>query len=139
MDSREDLVVDDRLVIPAAELTWRFTPAGGPGGQHANVSRTRAEVVFDVETSAVLSDDQRRRLLASVGPRLAVSADDTRSQARNRQLALERLRARLRDGLRREKPRRPTRPGRSATERRLRDKRRRSERKAARRRRHDEE
>ncbi|MDH3680374.1 MAG: alternative ribosome rescue aminoacyl-tRNA hydrolase ArfB [Acidimicrobiia bacterium] len=135
MDARDDVEVNDTLVIPAAELTWRFSPSGGPGGQHANTSNTRAEVVFDIAASAVLTDAQRRRLLGRFGPRLSISVDDTRSQTRNRQLARERLAARLAEALRPAKPRRATKPSRGAKERRLQEKRRRSQLKANRRRR----
>lgn len=137
MDPREDVVVNDQLVIPAAELSWRFSPSGGPGGQHANTSNTRAEVVFDIGASTVLSNFQRARLLDRFGPRLAVSVDDTRSQTRNRQMALERMASRLSDALRPSKKRRATKPGRGAKERRLKDKRQRSQLKAGRRERHD--
>ena len=138
MDRRDDLVVNDRLVIPAAELSWRFGPSGGPGGQHANTSNTRAEVVFDIAGSAVLTGGQRATLTDRFGSRVAVSVDDTRSQTRNRQLALERLATRLADALRPRTERRPTKPGRGAKERRLRDKRQRSQRKADRRQRYDQ-
>ena len=137
MDARDDVVVNGRLVIPAAELTWRFSPSGGPGGQHANTSNTRAEVVFDISSSAVLSGGQRSRLIERFGSQLAVSVDDTRSQTRNRQIAMERLAARLADALQPTKKRRATKPGRGAKERRLKSKRQRSQLKAGRRQRHD--
>jgi ribosome-associated protein len=128
--------IEPGLVVPAAELTWRFGPSGGPGGQHANTAHTRAEVTFDIAGSGALNDRQRRLLLERVGARVVVTADDTRSQARNRQIALDRLAARLRAGLREPTVRRPTKPGRGARERRLADKRRRSQRKSERRRRY---
>jgi ribosome-associated protein len=115
------------------ELRWRFAPSGGPGGQHANKVATRVEVRFDVEASRSLTDSQRERLLARVGPVATVIVDETRSQARNRSLALERLRARLAAGLVRATPRRATKPSRGAVERRLEAKRRRSETKRRRR------
>ncbi len=133
MGPGDDLRVNDRLVIPADELEWRYSTSGGPGGQHANTSNTRAEVVFDIDGSPSLDDDTRQRLQARFGRRLAVSADDTRSQLRNRELAAQRLAARLASALVVARKRRPTRPGRGAEERRLADKRRRSERKATRR------
>jgi ribosome-associated protein len=120
--------------VPLDELTWRFGRSGGPGGQHANTSDTRAEVRFDVASSPSLGPRQRARLLERLGPVVTVAASDTRSQARNRELALERLRSRLAAGLRVERPRRPTRPGRAARERRLEQKRHRAERKRGRRR-----
>ena len=108
------------------ELTWRFTPSGGPGGQHANRSATRAELTFDVVNSPSLDDAQRARLLARVGPIVQVAADDERSQLRNRALAVERLRRRLAAALAQPRTRRASRPTRGATERRLQAKRHRS-------------
>ena len=127
------LRVSSSCQIPLDELTWRFTGSGGPGGQHANTSNTRAEAVFDVATSPSLGPRQRARLLERLGPVVRVAASDTRSQGRNRDLALERLRAKLADALKVEKPRRATRPSKGAKERRLSDKKRQSERKRQRR------
>jgi ribosome-associated protein len=124
----------DGLEIPLAEIELRTSRSSGPGGQHANVTASRVEAVFDVEASSALSDAQRRRLRRSIGPRVSAVAQDARGQARNRELALERLAAKLAEGLREPKPRRPTRPSRAAKERRLEQKRRASERKRARRR-----
>lgn len=137
MDAQDSLEVNAELVLPAGELTWRFSPSGGPGGQHANTSSTRAEVAFDIEASAVLTNWQRERLSGRFGRRVAVSADDTRSQTRNRQLARDRLAERLRDALRVEAKRRPSKPGRGAKERRLKGKRQRSMLKEGRSRRYD--
>lgn len=125
-----DLVVSASLRIPADELTWRFSTSSGPGGQHVNTSQTRAEVRFEIEASASLPAATKERLVAKLGPVVAVAASDSRSQSRNRQLALERLRQRLRAALVEERPRRPTRPSRAATERRVTEKRRRGARKA---------
>jgi ribosome-associated protein len=122
-----------RLVIPLTELEWRFSASGGPGGQHANTANTRAEVVFDVTTSAALSAHQRTLLLERLGPSVRVVASDERSQARNRQLAMERLAQRVDEALRVERPRRPTAPTRGSKERRLRAKQLRSARKQERR------
>jgi ribosome-associated protein len=113
--------------IPLAELRWRVTRSGGPGGQHANTSDTRVEVSFDVEGSPSLGPRQRERLLARLGPVARAVAADTRSQARNRDLALERLAARLAAGLAVEAPRRPTRPTAGARRERVESKRRRGE------------
>ena len=113
--------------IRLEELEWRFSASGGPGGQHANTANTRAEVRFDVAGSPSLGPRQRSRLLERLGPTVRVVASDERSQARNRQLALDRLRSRLADGLRVVPPRHPTSPTRQARERRLEDKRRRGE------------
>ena len=117
-----------------SEIELRTSRSSGPGGQHANVTASRVEAVFEVEDSATLSEAQRQRLLQRVGPRVTAVAQDARGQARNRALALERLAAKLADGLREPKRRRPTRPGRAAKERRLEDKRRAGERKRTRRR-----
>lgn len=123
----EVLRVTRSCAIPVAELEWRFTPSGGPGGQHANRSHTRAEVRFDIADSPSLGPRQRARLVERFGPELRVVADDERSQARNRALALDRLRSRLADGLRVETPRVATRPTRASKQRRVESKRRRSE------------
>jgi ribosome-associated protein len=125
--SREFVRVTRTCSIPVTELEWRFTASGGPGGQHANTANTRVEVVFDVANSASLGPRQRDRLLAKLGPTVRVVASDERSQARNRALALDRLRSRLADALRIEKPRRPTAPSAGAKERRLAQKHRRSD------------
>jgi ribosome-associated protein len=123
----DELVVNRDLSIPLAEIEIRASRSSGPGGQHANVTASRIEAAFDVESSAALSESQRRRLLAKLGPRVTAVAQDARSQARNRGLALERLRGRLAEALRVPKRRRPTRPSRAARERRLEQKRRRGE------------
>ena len=121
------LRVTRTCVIPLDELEWRFSASGGPGGQHANTANTRAEVRFDVEASPSLGPRQRSRLLDRLGPVVRVVASDERSQTRNRQLALDRLRSRLADALRVAKPRRPTAPSQAARERRLRAKHRRAD------------
>jgi ribosome-associated protein len=126
------LVVTRHCRIPLSELTWRFTTSGGPGGQHANRSHTAAEVSFDVAGSASLGPRQRTRLLDRLGPIARASASDERSQLRNRDLALERLRSRLAAALAVDKPRVATRPSRAAKERRLEDKRRNAQRKRSR-------
>jgi ribosome-associated protein len=121
------LRVSRTCVIPIGELEWRFTASGGPGGQHANTANTRVELVFDVAGSPSLGPRQRDRLLAKLGPSLRVVASDERSQARNRALAVDRLRSRLAEALRIEKPRRPTGPSKAAKERRLQQKHRRAD------------
>jgi ribosome-associated protein len=123
----EVLRVSRSCAIPLSELDWRFIASGGPGGQHANRSNTKVELRFDVAESPSLGPRQRERLLAKLGPVVRVVADDERSQARNRALALERLRTRVADALHIDKPRRPTRPSKSAEQRRLETKRRRSD------------
>ena len=112
--------------LPEAELSWRFTPSGGPGGQHANRSSTRAEVTWDVRASSSITEDQRRVLLERLGPVVTVAADDERSQKRNRDLARNRLARRIGGALVEDKPRRPTRPTKGSQRRRLDEKRRRS-------------
>ena len=120
--------------IPLAEIEVRATRSGGPGGQHANTADTRVEVRFRVSESTALGPRQRARLLADVGPVVAAVAADSRSQARNRELALGRLATKIEHALRVRTPRRPTKPSRAAMRTRLDEKRRHSERKAARRR-----
>ena len=126
-DDEGVLRVARSCVIPLAELEWRFTASGGPGGLHANRSNTRAEVRCDVAASPSLLEVHRERMLERLGPVVRVSADDERSQLRNRELALERLRARLAEALRVERTRRPTAPSRGAKLRRLESKKRRSD------------
>lgn len=129
----DSLRVSPGVTIPLEEIELRASRSSGPGGQHANVTASRIEAVFDVEASQALSEEQRELLRSRLGDRVTAVAQDARSQARNRELALERLREKLAAGLARPKPRRPTRPSRAARERRLDDKRRRSQRKAQRR------
>jgi ribosome-associated protein len=129
-----ELQITPEVTIPLDEIELRASRSSGPGGQHANVTASRIEAVFDVVASSALSEEQRALLLRKLGPRVTAIAQDARSQARNRELALERLRERLAVGLRRRKRRRPTKPPRAARERRLQEKRRTSERKRERRR-----
>ena len=96
------------------ELVWRFSGSGGPGGQHANTSNTKVDLSFDIENSASLGPRQRERMIDRLGSVLRVTASDTRSQTRNRELALERLREKLQDALRVETPRRATKPSKTA-------------------------
>ncbi len=128
--------VDDGLTIPDAELTWRFGPSGGPGGQHANRANTRAELTWDLAGSAALADhpQRRERLLDRLGPSLTVVADDERSQSRNRDAATRRLAQRVREASVVPRRRRPTRPTAGSKRRRLDDKRARSRDKQLRRR-----
>jgi ribosome-associated protein len=124
--------VAEGTVIPLEEIQFRASRSSGPGGQHANVTASRIEAIFDVEASEALSEQQRAQLRRKLGERVTAVAQDARSQARNRELALERLREKITEGLRRPKPRRPTKPSRAARERRLDQKRRTSQRKARR-------
>jgi ribosome-associated protein len=121
------LRVTGTSAIPLDELEWRFSGSGGPGGQHANTSNTRVELVFDVARSPSLGPRERALLLERLGPVVRVVVSDTRSQARNRELALERLRERLAAALRRPRPRRPTTPSPATRRRRVEIKRRRGE------------
>ena len=127
------MIVNSGLSVPLAEIEVRASRSSGPGGQHANVTASRVEAVFDVGESASLSPAQRERLRSRHGDRVTAVAQDARSQARNRELALERLREKLAAALVVPKRRRATKPGRAAKERRLTSKRRTSERKRARR------
>jgi ribosome-associated protein len=122
------------VAVPLSEVQVRASRSSGPGGQHANVTASRVEAVFDVAASNTLSEEQKRRVIARVGPRLTAVAQDARSQARNRELALERLRTRLATALAVPRARRPTRPTRAARQRRLESKRRTGQRKRTRRR-----
>lgn len=112
---------------------WRYGPSGGPGGQHANTANTRAELVFEIETSRSLSDDVRQKLTDVFGPRIRVVADDTRSQSRNRDIAMKRMEDRIAAALKPKRKRRPTKPSKGSKERRLKSKKRTTELKAQRR------
>ncbi len=131
--AQRGLRVAGELTIPLAEVTLRASRSSGPGGQHANVTASRVQASFDVLASQSLSDTQRRRLLARAGALVVAVAQDERSQARNRELALARLSARLAAALSTPKRRRATRPTAASRERRLAAKRRASERKRERR------
>jgi ribosome-associated protein len=120
--------------VPLSEVELRTSRSSGPGGQHANVTASRVEAIFDVAASRALSEEQKRRISARCGPVVRATAQDTRSQARNRELALERLRSRLAAALVVQRPRRATKPSGAARRRRLESKRRRGEIKRARRR-----
>jgi ribosome-associated protein len=128
----EELPVRPGLAIPLAELELRTSRSSGPGGQHANVTASRVEAVFDVAASSVLSDAQKARVTARLGPRVTASAQDTRSQMRNRELALARLADRLAHALEVRRPRTATRPTKASRRRRLDAKKRRGETKRSR-------
>jgi ribosome-associated protein len=115
----QSIRVTRSVSIPRSEIELRVSRSSGPGGQHANTAETRVEAVFDVEASGALSDTQKRRVIAAAGPVLRAVAQDERSQARNRELAIERLRERLARSLRVPRKRRPTRPTKAAKERRI--------------------
>jgi ribosome-associated protein len=132
--SGDFIPVTRSVAIPLDEIEFRFSRSSGPGGQHANRSETRVEALFDVEASEALTPAQKRRVLPRTGPVITAVAQDERSQWRNRELAVERVADRLREALRVERRRVPTKPSAAARERRLEDKRRRSQVKRLRRR-----
>ena len=119
--------------LPLREIELRASRSSGPGGQHANVTASRVEAVFDVGASQALGEAQKRRVIARCGPRVTAVAQDARSQSRNRELALERLQRRLITALTPQRPRHATRPTQASVHRRLEGKRRRAERKRGRR------
>ena len=130
----DGLDLGNGTTIPLDEIEVRASRSGGPGGQHANKTASRIEAVFDVRASATLTPQQKERITGRLGPRVTAVSQDSRGQARNRALALERLSDRLAGALKPRKRRRPTKPGRGARERRLESKRHKSQRKQSRRR-----
>jgi ribosome-associated protein len=129
----ESIRVTRSVVLPLADVEFQVSRSSGPGGQHAQKSETRVVAVFDVEASSALTDAQKRRVVAKAGPVLRAVAQDERSRTRNRELALDRLVATLREALRVERKRRPTKPTAASRERRLQQKKRRSKTKRLRR------
>jgi ribosome-associated protein len=129
----DPMIVRRGVEVPLSEVKLRTSRSSGPGGQHANVTASRVEATFDVAASNALSEAQKRRVIERLGPRVTAVAQDARGQARNRELALERLRRRLRAALAVPRPRRPTAPTAGSRERRLAEKRRAAQRKRARR------
>jgi ribosome-associated protein len=123
----ESIRVTRSVVLPLSDVDFRTSRSSGPGGQHAQKTETRVEALFDVEGSEALTDVQKRRVVARAGPVLRAVAQDERSQSRNRELALERLVAQLREALRVPRRRRPTKRSQQSIERRLDEKRRRSQ------------
>ena len=123
---RESIRVTRSVSIPLSEIQLRFSRSSGPGGQHAQKSETRVEALFDVEASGALTERQKQRVLRKAGPVLRAVAQDERSQTRNRELAVGRVADALREALRVERKRKPTKPSKAAVERRLEQKRRRS-------------
>jgi ribosome-associated protein len=130
---RESIRVTRSVSIPLSEIAFRYSRSSGPGGQHAQKSETRVEALFDVEASSSLTDRQKHRVVRKAGPVLRAIAQDERSQARNRELAVERVADALREALRVERRRVPTKPSKAAVQRRLEQKRRRSDTKRLRR------
>jgi ribosome-associated protein len=129
----ESIRVTRSVVLPLAEVELQVSRSSGPGGQHAQKSETRVVAVFDVAASSALSEAQKRRVVARAGPVLRAVAQDERSQTRNRELAVERLVAALREALRVPRKRRPTKPTAASRKRRLEQKKRRSQTKQLRR------
>ena len=127
------LRIDGTLAVPLAEITLRASRSSGPGGQHANVTASRVEAIFDVLASATLSEAQRERLLTRAGPRISAVAQDERWQVRNRELALARLAERLARTRAVPRARHATRPSAASRKRRLEAKRRAGRRKLERR------
>jgi ribosome-associated protein len=123
--SAESIRVTRSVVLPLGEIELQVSRSSGPGGQHAQKSETRVVAVFDVEASSALSDTQKRRVISRAGPVLRAVAQDERSRTRNRDLAIERLVAALREALRVPRKRVPTKPSAAARERRLERKKRR--------------
>jgi ribosome-associated protein len=124
--------VTANVAIPLSEIELRTTRSSGPGGQHANVTDSRVEASFHVAASSALSEAQKTRVIGRAGPVVRAVAQDARSQLRNRELALERLRDKLQQALHVDRPRRPTKPSRGAKTRRLEAKRQLGERKQGR-------
>ena len=131
---RELLLINRDVAIPLDELSVRASRSSGPGGQHANATASRIEASFDVAASSTLDGDQKRRVIARCGPVVRAVAQDARSQARNRTLALERLAGRIARALEVPRARRPTKPTTASQRRRLDAKRRAAQRKRDRRR-----
>jgi ribosome-associated protein len=125
----ESIRVTRSVSLPIHEIELRVSRSSGPGGQHANTAETRVEAVLDVLATTALTDTQKRRVVAKAGPVIRAVAQDERSQLRNKELAIERLVARLAEALRVERPRIATRPSRAAREKRLDEKRRRGKKK----------
>jgi ribosome-associated protein len=124
---RESIRVTRSVSIPLSEIAFRYSRSSGPGGQHAQKTETRVEALFEVEASSALTDRQKNRVVRKAGPVLRAVAQDERSQARNRELATERVADALREALRVERRRVATKPSKAAVERRLEQKRRRSQ------------
>jgi ribosome-associated protein len=131
---QDPLRIGRDAAVPLSEVELRTSRSSGPGGQHANVTASRVEAVFDVAASGALDEEQKRRIMARLGPVVRATSQDTRSQSRNRELALERLEARLSAALSVQRPRRATTPTPASRRKRLESKRRRGDLKRARRR-----
>ena len=139
MDETTFLNITPAIAIPRTELQYRATRAGGPGGQHVNTSSTRIELLWDLEKSRAVDDEQRARIRTRLAARLdsegmvRVVASDRRSQQQNREAADERLAALVRYALHVPKKRKVTKPTRAAKEKRLTEKKKHSDKKKQRR------
>jgi ribosome-associated protein len=111
--------INQSLVIPDAELDWKFTTSGGPGGQHANRSSTRVQLSWSIVDSAVLSASLRNRLQSKLGDVVRADVDDHRSQLRNKDIAAERIADKVKAALVQQRKRRPTKPSKGSQRRRL--------------------
>ena len=129
----ESIRVTRLVSLPRSEIELQFSRSSGPGGQHAQKTSTRAEALFDVAESAGLSDAERARVLAKLGPVVRAVAQDERSQVRNRELASDRIIEQLAEAVKVRRRRQPTKPTLAAREQRLEDKRRRGKTKRLRR------
>ncbi|MGA2925649.1 MAG: alternative ribosome rescue aminoacyl-tRNA hydrolase ArfB [Solirubrobacteraceae bacterium] len=129
----DPMPIGHNAAVALREIELRASRSSGPGGQHANVTASRIEAVFDVAASTSLSDEQKRRIIARAGPRVAAVAQDARSQLRNRELALGRLQRRLTNALAFQRPRHATRPTSASVRARLQGKRHQAQRKRSRR------
>ncbi len=131
--------IHNRLSIPERELRFRFSKSSGPGGQHVNKAATKVELLFDVQNSPSLSDSQRERIEKKLDNRISaegtlrIEVQNTRSQLKNREAAIERFRELISEALKKPKKRIPTKPGKTAKEKRIGEKKRRGEIKKSRR------
>ncbi|WP_028059560.1 alternative ribosome rescue aminoacyl-tRNA hydrolase ArfB [Candidatus Solirubrobacter pratensis] len=123
----EFLPIRDGIAVPMSEIAVRASRSSGPGGQHANVTASRIEASLDIAATTALSETQKQRAMAKLGPRVTAVAQDARSQARNRELALQRLASRLAHALEVPRVRTKTRPTAASRRRRLDEKRRRGD------------
>jgi ribosome-associated protein len=130
---QDPMPIGRHAAVPLSEISIRASRSSGPGGQHANVTASRIEASFDVASSTALSDAHKQRIVSRAGPRVVAVAQDARSQARNRELALERLQRRLKAALAVQRLRRATKPTPASKRRRAADKQRQAQRKRERR------
>ena len=119
--------INQSLVIPDAELDWKYTTSGGPGGQHANRSSTRVQLSWNIAESGAIGESMRDRLATKLGDVVRVDVDDHRSQTRNKDVAAERLAGKVRGALVRPRNRKATKPTRGSQRRRLEGKKRKSQ------------